>query len=849
LLLGEGNGGTADFLPRLAQLRERADAPLAPGETIGPYRLIRELGAGGMASVWLAQRADGALVRQVALKLPRVFSSDGALAARMAREQDILASLEHPNIARLYDAGVDARGRPFLALEYVDGVPLDAYSRDRALTVRQRLDLFLQIAKALAFAHARLIVHRDLKPANILVTATGEVRLLDFGIARLLSAGIAERGLHTRFGLRALTPSYAAPEQFSGEPITVSTDVYSLGVLLYELLTGTSPYAGGGSSTLELEEAVVASEPPLASAVCKPADRRALRGDLDNVLMRAMKKSPADRYPSVEAFAADVERYLDGLPVAARAPSRRYRAMKFVRRNAVTLGAAAAFGLALMIGLGVALWQADEAARQRTIALERLVEAEDAADFMSAVLIEGIRSNEAVTLDDMLSRAEEIAERSGSDEARVRSFATDFVAKWQMAHGKDARAERFLTRKIAALSRKPAAQTSLLVCTRAEAWARLGRGGEAVEALTREIARTEHDPRVAAHCLFARGRVAAADRDVDGALTFALAGQRRAEEAGERSQIERASALAQIGYAYSLNQLPDRAEHYFARSLRTFELAGRADSDESIGVRMGWAGAAVNRGTPLTALRTLDEALAISRRRSPTGEPSAALAVERANVLRLAGRLAEARTAVDYATELAGRSGDEAAAIYALHSRVDLARRAGDFGSAQELLDAAAARMNGNTHGRRSMALRQRLFQAQVWAARGRLLDAHSGFTDVLDSYRQLRCCSGAVVLARVGRAEVALAQNHPARALADAREALAVARQAQGETPHSSHTGLAWLAIARIRAAEGNLPLAAQAYLRASEHLTGAVGQQHPDTRRARQALAALPKRASGLL
>ena len=236
---------TGDFLATLPRLGEPADTAAlsepAAGDSVGPYRLVRELGSGGMGSVWLAERADGALKRNVALKLPRMAWARG-LAERMGRERDILATLEHPNIARLYDAGVDRHGRPFLALEYVEGRPIDVVANDRALDVAERIGLLLQVCTAVAFAHARLVVHRDLKPGNILVTAEGNVRLLDFGIAKLMQGGSAKETHLTQWAGRALTLDYASPEQIKGEPIGTASDVYSLGVVAFELLTGSRPY-------------------------------------------------------------------------------------------------------------------------------------------------------------------------------------------------------------------------------------------------------------------------------------------------------------------------------------------------------------------------------------------------------------------------------------------------------------------------------------------------------------------------------------------------------------------------------------------------------------------------------
>ncbi len=285
-------------------VRMRAsEDPVASGATlaqagmlVGPYRLLREIGTGGMGAVWLAERADGMLKRRVALKLPRLAWDIPGLAGRMERERDILAELEHQNIARLYDAGVDAQGRPYLAMEYVEGRPLDVYCREHGLGVQERLGLFLQVARAVAHAHARLVVHRDLKPTNILVTSDGSVRLLDFGIAKLLEGEVgresANESLLTQLGGRALTPDYASPEQIRGQAITVAVDIYSLGVVLYELLTGERPYKV--ASAAMLEDAVVRLEAPLASSVAHDKARaRELRGDLDTIVAKALKKSSA----------------------------------------------------------------------------------------------------------------------------------------------------------------------------------------------------------------------------------------------------------------------------------------------------------------------------------------------------------------------------------------------------------------------------------------------------------------------------------------------------------------------------------------------------------------------------
>ena len=333
------------------------------GESIGPYRLIRLLAEGGMGSVWLAERADGMLSRPVALKLPRGVWSRPDLAERTAREREILASLQHPHIARLYDAGIGSDGQPYLALEYVEGHPLDEYAQQKRLDVRARLGLFLQVAEAVAHAHARLVVHRDLKPNNILVTSDGQVRLLDFGIAKLLEQGRAMETELTRQSGRALTLGYASPEQIEGATLTVATDVYSLGVVLYELLTEARPYKPERDSAAALEEAILRIDPEPPSAVARDARTgRALSGDLDTILLKTLKKRPEERYASVSALADDIERYLQGRPVLAQPDSAWYRARRFVGRHRLAVGVAGAALFALVVGTSVVYWQAREAA-------------------------------------------------------------------------------------------------------------------------------------------------------------------------------------------------------------------------------------------------------------------------------------------------------------------------------------------------------------------------------------------------------------------------------------------------------------------------------------------------------
>jgi eukaryotic-like serine/threonine-protein kinase len=375
--------------PLAAEMLQALDEPAegTPGRLVGTYRLLEELGEGGMGTVYLAERADGQFERQVAVKLLKHGLHGEESRRRFRQERQILARLEHPGIARLLDGGVTEEGTPFFVMERVEGRPVTADCDARRLGVEARLRVFLQVCEAVQYAHRNLVVHRDLKPSNILVDGAGTVKLLDFGVAKLLAEG--EGGAPaTRTLLRAMTPEYAAPEQVRGDPVTTATDVYALGVLLYELLTGQSPYRVGRTLPSELERAVLEQEPTRPSArAAAPADRRRrLRGDLDWIVLKALHKEPERRYPSAEALATDIRRHLEGLPVSARGDAVGYRALKFLRRHRLGVAAAGLVLLALLAGLVGTAWQARRAEREARKAeavkdfLKSLFEASDPAE-------------------------------------------------------------------------------------------------------------------------------------------------------------------------------------------------------------------------------------------------------------------------------------------------------------------------------------------------------------------------------------------------------------------------------------------------------------------------------------
>ena len=383
--------------------------PTPSGVQIGPYRLVREIGRGGMGTVYLAERADGQFQQQVAIKLVRHGRHQADLLHRLRRERQILASLQHPNIARLLAGGVTEDGLPYLVMEYIEGLPIDTYCDRHGLTISDRLILFRTVCAAVHYAHQNLVVHRDLKPSNIFVTRDGQVKLLDFGIAKLLEEDRVEAVPMTRTGMRAMTPEYASPEQVRGEPVTTASDVYALGVVLYLLLTGQRPYEVHNLPPTQVERIICEHEPPRPSTVAQPGREpnaeerllgqvrhterlaRRLRGDLDTIVMMALRKEPGRRYGSVEQFSEDLRRHLAQLPVAARPDTLGYQVSTFVRRHTVGVVATLLVVLALVGGIIGTATQARIAAAERDRAEERFDDVRSLANTMLFDVHDAIR--------------------------------------------------------------------------------------------------------------------------------------------------------------------------------------------------------------------------------------------------------------------------------------------------------------------------------------------------------------------------------------------------------------------------------------------------------------------------
>ena len=480
----------AEDLIRPMTASDRPDTPPAPKQ-IGPYRLAEQIGEGGMGTVYRAERADGQFEQEVALKLIRRGPGSESTIRRFLAERQILARLNHPHIARLFDGGLTDDGQPYFVMELVDGQPIDTYCDAHRLTIDERLRLFAHVCDAVQHAHQNLIVHRDLKPSNILVipndsgTGDGTVKLLDFGIAKLLAPD-PDRPLRTltRAGLPVMTPEYASPEQVRGDALTTASDVYALGVLLYELLTGHRPYQLETATPSEVERIICETEPLRPSTAVRPSTdepaaqsdaapetisrtrrvslpklQRRLMGDIDTIVLKAMHKDPERRYASAEQLQRDLERHLSGQPVRARPDTWRYRARTFIRRHRIGVAATALVFLALLAGIGSTLWQAQRAARQAEVAAaERDRARAEAAksEEVSAFLIDLFKVSDPSEAQGTTTTARELLDRGAArietdlaDQPTVQATMMDVMGRVYRNRGRYDEAETLLERALA----------------------------------------------------------------------------------------------------------------------------------------------------------------------------------------------------------------------------------------------------------------------------------------------------------------------------------------------------------------------------------------------------------------
>ena len=556
-----------------------AAAARAASDRIGPFRIVREIGRGGMGRVLLAERADGQFEQRVALKL--IQHGNPGVIRRFVEERRILALLQHPNIARLVDGGLTSDGLPYFAMELVDGEPIDHYCASRHLLLDARLELFARVCDAVAYAHQRLVIHRDLKPSNILVTADGQVKLLDFGIAKLLGDAPGEDLTGT--GLSPMTPQFAAPEQIRNAPISTATDVYSLGVLLYLLLTSERPYDLRGKPPTDIERIVCVDVPPKPSSRVAGPLARQLRGDLDLIVMTALQKEERRRYQSPATLAHDLQRFRQGHAILARPDSARYRLEKFVRRNRTAVALATATAAALVGATVFSIAQMREALRQQQEAV-RAAQRATALSELQSVLAGDARDPDGRPLPPAgrIAMAEGvIARRFASDPSLAANLMVDLSGRYVEAG--DLKAQRALLGKARAiaLTANRGADVALATCWRANSYwiedlldSARADVAEGKAALARDQRR---DREAEATCLEAEGKLLQATGKPDsGIALLERAVALEQDQPGSTETLGRMNALAEV---LRLSGRIREAVPYFRRILAQLEALGYGETD------------------------------------------------------------------------------------------------------------------------------------------------------------------------------------------------------------------------------------------------------------------------------
>lgn len=581
------------------------------GRVIGGYTVIRRLGSGGMSDVYLAEKRGDGFEVQVALKLIRADRLHADIARRFVQERRLLSSLQHPNIARLLDGGATPEGQPFIVMEHVDGVPIDRYCADAALSTPDRLRLFRTVCDAVAAAHRSLVVHRDLKPSNILVTRDGSPKLLDFGIAKVLRESDDPVGTETAettvADVRLLTPRYASPEQVRGGATTTMTDVYSLGVLLYELLTGRSPY-GGDHTRQTLEQSILTGEPKRPSVLAR---ERRLAGDLDMIVLMALRKEPERRYASVDLFAADIDRHLRGEPVIARPDTFAYRVSKFAQRNALFVGAA---GLVAVLLVGFAISTAiqlrrmsvqrdranreAETARQTTAFLENLFRVSDPSE----------ARGRTITAREILDRGAATVQTTLRDQPLVQARMLRTLGSVHTSLGLYARADSLLGEAVEIYRHSPAAEERDLASAldgRANAVKQRGDIPAAIELAEEALRLRERsfgpDALPIAQSLNNLGLLYVRVHDHEAARPLLERAVAIRERTLGPDHPDLASTLQTLGYFYSSQGLLAEARDAFERALRAQLKSGRDENPLTAAIYSGLASVASDQGRHASA--------------------------------------------------------------------------------------------------------------------------------------------------------------------------------------------------------------------------------------------------------
>ena len=836
------------------------------GQTIGVYTLVSQIGQGGMGSVWLAERNDGRFERKVAVKLLNIALMGKGGEERFKREGSILGGLAHPHIAELVDAGVSHAGQPYLVLEHIEGDHIDRYCDQKKLNVEARIRIFLDVLAAVAQAHANLIVHRDLKPSNVLVRNDGQVKLLDFGIAKLLeSEGHAgEPTQLTVEGGRAMTPACAAPEQLKGEAVTTATDVYALGVLLYLLLTGQHPAGTGPLTPADLVKAIVDTEParpsdsvPTTRTNAEIANsnaagrsttpdklRRLLRGDLDTIVAKALKKEPIERYPSVTALADDLRRYLRNEPIGARPDTLRYRAAKFVRRNRTAVVLATLAIVATLAGVVGTMIQTRTARAQRDFALHQVERTEALNEFHEFLLSDAAPSGKPFTVNELLRRAEDMVERqhAANDPNRITLMIS--IGRQYLEQDEGGSARRVLedAYKLSRELSDPSVRAEAS-CTLAASLARdeeLSRAEVLFREGLRDLPQGPQFILERIDCLHSGSEIAQESGDIREGIARAQAAQRVLQQSPFDSEALELHRWTDLAMAYNSAGQDLEAVSAFERAGALLSSLGRDDTQTAVSLFNNWALELDQLGRPIEAERMYRRAIDISRASQSEDTVSPMVLNNYAKSLRELGRIKEAEDYAERAYAKGQRVGHQLVINQSLLERARIYTAQHNPSRAAAMLAQVEPRLRHSLPpGHYAFAT---LASAQALNAlvRGDFALAMK-LSDRAVSIDEAAVKAGGegifyLPTLLITRSAVELEASHPDQAAADASRALGLSQAATTAGAFSSIQGSAWLALGRALQAQGKLDEARAAFRSAAENLQSTVGPDHPDTRSARQ-------------
>lgn len=788
-----------------------------------------------MGEVWLAVRSDGRFEGKCALKFLDASVTSPKLADRFRREGQLLARLTHPNIARLLDAGATEDGRAYLALEYVDGDPIDRHCE--SLPIEDRVRLFTEVVAAVAHAHSHLIIHRDIKPSNVLVTRDGHVKLLDFGIAKLLSVDPTEgAAAMTRFEDAVLTPKFAAPEQLLGEVPSTATDVYQLGMLLFVLLTGRHPLPQPQSRADRLR-AIMETAFPRASEVASGSTRKLLRGDLDAILGVALRSDPDERYPTAQAFREELLRYLNHEPVLARSGATWYRLRKFVARHRYSVATSAIAAAAMCAALVFAIVQAREAVLQRDAARKELARATATNDFATFLLSVAAPGSGKFTVAELLAESERLIEKQFSADSPLKAELLTTVGKQYMQSGYWSEAASLLERAARI------ADESGDVVLQARAYCPLGfikamqpdvKRGEAliVRALEQLDDRPEH-VQLKAECMIRLSDFGYVTGDGVAMVRHSTEALRLLDAVPGQALVLRFEAQATSAYGHYLVRDNRKADESFARAMASLEALGRERTLDAAAVLNNWA-LVHYQGDIRKAEPLLHRALELRRSIEGADGVTPSLMHNYAGLLLRLGRLTDALPAFEETIRTAAARQEHKTLFDAMMELAELHILAGDLDKARAQLDALAPY---HSHPNFTLGSRAQLayYEGHLAERRGDHAAACEQYADALQMFEKLQQKIALNVHAFAGLARCEAALDHSPAAMDAARRALSLARSmVAAETP-SYLIGTAMLVLGDQQRAMGANE-ASTTYREALAHLEQTLGSDHALTREARE-------------